>query len=166
VRVELQGGGKVESRDTAGAGAKGPVLSLEAIDENLRILRNMLDDMTRLRRTMEGYYTGGNCDPAYTCVRALKAHKRTHPDYQAYQARETGDNSAHVKNLWRETDRCIRTKLTPKQREALILCRLREVTQEQVAEIMGISQPMVHKHVEAAIKKIRKELAPVAGNRL
>ena len=60
----------------------------------------------------------------------------------------------------------IETRLTDRQREALLLYFLYDKTQEEVAEIMGISRRVVSqhlfgicrngKHVGGAIKKIRK----------
>ena len=44
--------------------------------------------------------------------------------------------------------------LTPKQREIWILQR--EMTQEEIAATLGISQPVVAKHLKAAEKKIKK----------
>jgi RNA polymerase sigma factor (sigma-70 family) len=125
---------------------------------DLPILREMLDDMTRATRTVEGYYTGGNCDRSYTCVRALKATKHIAREYTGWIGGEATDNSKYVRGLRRELRNCIRTRLTDKQREALILCEYKGMTQEQAAERLGVERSSVARRLSGAEKKLRKYL--------
>jgi RNA polymerase sigma factor (sigma-70 family) len=46
--------------------------------------------------------------------------------------------------------------LTDKQREVYRLYHEEKKTQKEVAEILGISQPMVNQHIDAIKKKIEK----------
>ncbi|MEA4884278.1 MAG: sigma factor-like helix-turn-helix DNA-binding protein [Clostridia bacterium] len=147
-----------ECEDTAVEGAK--------LAGQIVILRDMLDDMTRAKRTVEGYYAGDNCDDAYTCIRRMKASKHANASYEAYLLMEATDNSDYIRGLKRALRSCIKSSLTDKQRKALIWCEYRGLTQEQTAQKLGISQVMIHKHLGAARKKIGKKLSAVAQNRL
>jgi RNA polymerase sigma factor (sigma-70 family) len=132
---------------------------------DLPLLREMLDDMTRATRTVEGYYTGGNCDRSYTCVRALKATHHMAREYTDWIGGDATDNSEYVRGLRRELRDCIRTRLTERQRRALILCEYKGMTQEQVAAKLGVGQPRIHKRIEAAKRKIAKNLRAAVENR-
>jgi len=135
-----------------------------AAKHDLPILRDMLDDMTRAKRTVEGYYEpGGDWDDRYTVRGRIKAKKRSHPSYEAYLM--GGDNSAYIRRLKRELRECIKHRLTEKQRKALLLCEYQGLTQEQAAAQLGVGQPRIHKRLAAAQKKIAKKLLVCAQNR-
>lgn len=141
------------------------VVEAAEINEQLTILRDMLDDMIRAKRTVEGYYTGGNCDDAYTCVGQMKAAKHANASYEAYLRTEAADNSDYIRSLKRELRDCIRKDLTDKQRKALLLCEYHGLTQQQAAEKLGVGQPRIHKRLMAAQKKIATKLSVFAQNR-
>jgi len=128
-----------------------------AAKHDLPILRDMLDDMTRAKRTVEGYYEpGGDWDDRYTVRGRIKAKKRSHPSYEAYLM--GGDNSAYIRRLKRELRECIKHRLTEKQREALLCCEYRGMTQEQAAATFGVKQRSVGYRLNGAHKKLRKYL--------
>lgn len=54
-------------------------------------------------------------------------------------------------------------ELTPRRREAFRLCRLNGLSQQEAAEVMGLSVQTVANHVSAALKHIRDALAPHLG---
>lgn len=128
-----------------------------AARHDLPILRDMLDDMTRAKRTAEGYYEpGGDWDDRYTLRGRMRARKRVHPSYAVYL--EGDDNSAYIRSLKRALRGCIKHRLTEKQRKALLLCEYQGVTQEQAAVKLGIGQRSVSDRLTGAHKKIRKYL--------
>ena len=108
------------------------VVEAAEINEQLTILRGMLDDMIRAKRTVEGYYTGGNCDDAYTCVRQLRATKHVSGDYTSWQEEEEGggDNGEQVQARKEALRDVVMNDLTDNQRVALMMCSLGALVEE------------------------------------
>lgn len=51
-------------------------------------------------------------------------------------------------------------RLSPRRREAFMLCRIHGLGHREAARVMGLSPQTVSNHVTAALKQIRIELAP------
>ena len=69
-----------------------------------------------------------------------------------------GKTSLYIRRLKRELRECIKHRLTEKQREALLCCEYRGMTQEQAAERLGVERSSVARRLSGAEKKLRKYL--------
>jgi len=89
------------------------------------------------------------------------------PWFETGDDRESRDgHEQQVQQIMEPVMNLITTSLTDRQREALLLYFLHDKTQEEVAQIMGISRRVVSqhlfgicrngKHVGGAVRKIRK----------
>ena len=67
-------------------------------------------------------------------------------------------NALQIKSLILITPEIIKSELTPRQNEILDLIIFKGFTQTQAANVLGLSQPTIHKSYKAAILKLRKYL--------
>lgn len=67
-------------------------------------------------------------------------------------------NALQIKSLILIMPEIIKSELTPRQSEILDLIIFKGLTQTQVANVLGLSQPTIHSSYNAAILKLRKYL--------
>jgi predicted DNA-binding protein YlxM (UPF0122 family) len=66
-----------------------------------------------------------------------------------------GSDTSYISNLLVDFELLLgRSKLTKKQSEALFIKFERDMTQQETASLMGITQQAVSKHIDNAVRKI------------
>jgi RNA polymerase sigma factor (sigma-70 family) len=70
---------------------------------------------------------------------------------------EGNSNSAKIDALKEALPKAME-KLTSRQREVVIMYFWHDMTQQEIAEELGIAQPTVNGNIQLALKKLKKEL--------
>lgn len=70
---------------------------------------------------------------------------------------EGNSNSAKIDALKEALPKAME-KLTSRQREIVIMYFWHDMTQQEIAEELGIAQPTVNGNIQLALKKLKKEL--------
>jgi len=70
---------------------------------------------------------------------------------------EGNSNSAKIDALKEALPKAME-KLTSRQREVVIMYFWHNMTQQEIAEELGIAQPTVNGNIQLALKKLKKEL--------
>lgn len=133
---------------------------LDAAMEQLGIARDMAYDTSCMMRTVNEYYKRpGNWDERYTMLTRMKAGP---PPY----SESAGTNRDQLDYACYELAACIAEDLTDKQRQAMEMYWFRRMTQEEIAEELGIAQQNVAKRLAAAARKLQKKVGPLLENRV
>ncbi len=80
-----------------------------------------------------------------------------HPNTRIWSALfSEGDNAKTLQRLHTLLGQVLREELTQRQREILLLYEGQGLTQKEIAEHFGITQSVVSRHVQRALRRVKR----------